>query len=306
MDPTREFELWPHGDRAIYQTFDRIFGCAGHGWANLQSAHLNLPFADDDEFGRLHAAVRAVLPLLPAIAAASPFLEGRHPGRLDERLAVYATNARRVPSVTGAVIPEPVFGRADYEAMLGTIYDDLAPLDPDAMLRHEWVNARGAIARFDRMAVEIRVLDVQECPRADIAIAHATSRVLERLCAPDPPLQRRLRALDTQRLARLLRETVRAGGDAAVDDRDYLTALGLEPVPRPAREVWRSLIERDVASAPAPDDALETLGVLIEEGCLAERLLRRIGDRPDRSALRGVYGELAECLTAGRLLRVAR
>jgi hypothetical protein len=32
------------------------------------------------------------------------------------------------------------------------------------VLRHEWVNARGAIARFDRSAIEIRVLDVAECP----------------------------------------------------------------------------------------------------------------------------------------------
>ncbi|MHC4769007.1 MAG: glutamate-cysteine ligase family protein, partial [Planctomycetota bacterium] len=71
MDPTRELRIWPHSGRLIYQTFDRIFDCRGHGWANLQSTHLNLPFANDDEFGRLHAAVRAILPILPALAASS-------------------------------------------------------------------------------------------------------------------------------------------------------------------------------------------------------------------------------------------
>ena len=50
------------------------------------------------------------------------------------------------------------------------MYDDIAPLDPDAVLQHEWLNARGAIARFDRNTIELRVLDVQECPRADLAI----------------------------------------------------------------------------------------------------------------------------------------
>ena len=90
MDPAREFELWPHGDREIYAAFDRIFDCRGHGWANLQSMHLNLPFADDDEFGRLHAAIRALLPLLPALAASSPFADGHARG-----LARYAP--RRVP-----------------------------------------------------------------------------------------------------------------------------------------------------------------------------------------------------------------
>src|SRR5690606_17796342 len=45
MDPRADTRLWPHGDATIYQTYDRIFGCQGHGWSNLQSMHLNLPFA---------------------------------------------------------------------------------------------------------------------------------------------------------------------------------------------------------------------------------------------------------------------
>src|SRR5690606_24950039 len=45
MDPG-DVELGPHGTRVIDEAFDRIFSCKGHGWANLQSAHLNLPFAD--------------------------------------------------------------------------------------------------------------------------------------------------------------------------------------------------------------------------------------------------------------------
>ena len=45
MDPDLDTRLWPHGDRSIYAAYDRIFGCRGHGWSNLQSAHLNLPFA---------------------------------------------------------------------------------------------------------------------------------------------------------------------------------------------------------------------------------------------------------------------
>jgi carboxylate-amine ligase len=55
MDPCREAKLWPHGQRTIYETYHRIFNCEGHGWTNLQSCHLNLPFNGSDEFGRLHA-----------------------------------------------------------------------------------------------------------------------------------------------------------------------------------------------------------------------------------------------------------
>ena len=53
MDPFRETQLWPHDYSAIYESFNRIFDCRGHGWSNLQSIHLNLPFADEDEFIRL-------------------------------------------------------------------------------------------------------------------------------------------------------------------------------------------------------------------------------------------------------------
>src|SRR5690606_31495935 len=52
MDPDRELRLWPHDNDVIYRTLDRIFDCRGHGWANLQSTHINLPFCGDEEFGR--------------------------------------------------------------------------------------------------------------------------------------------------------------------------------------------------------------------------------------------------------------
>ena len=71
MDPCTEARLWPHGQRTIYETYHKIFNCEGHGWTNLQSCHLNLPFNGSEEFGRLHAAIRLVLPLIPAIAAST-------------------------------------------------------------------------------------------------------------------------------------------------------------------------------------------------------------------------------------------
>jgi gamma-glutamyl:cysteine ligase YbdK (ATP-grasp superfamily) len=104
MDPDRELRLWPHENDVIYQTFDRIFDCRGHGWSNLQSMHINLPFSNDEEFGRLHAAMRMILPLLPALAASSPLVEGKLTGLMDTRVDVYRTNARRIPRAVG---PEP-------------------------------------------------------------------------------------------------------------------------------------------------------------------------------------------------------
>ena len=53
---------------------------------------------------------------------------------------------------------------------------------PKAMLQDEWLNSRGAVARFEPgNTIEIRVLDVQECPQADVAICALIADVLERL-----------------------------------------------------------------------------------------------------------------------------
>ena len=105
-------QLRPHEGAEIYQTFDRVFHCRTHGWANVQSVHLNLPFHGDEEFARLHAAVRIVLPLLPALAASSPVLAGKYSGLMDTRMMLYAEHCRAMKSLTGNLIPEPVFDEA--------------------------------------------------------------------------------------------------------------------------------------------------------------------------------------------------
>jgi len=301
MDPATETRLWPHDAGPIYATFDRIFGCRGHGWSNLQSAHLNLPFGDDREFHRLHAAIRVVLPLLPALAASSPVVEGRPTGLLDNRLAFYRTNSARVPSVAGQVVPEPLGSRAAYEEeILGRIYRDLGPLDPEGVLRYEWANARGAIARFDRNAIEIRVLDAQERPEADLAIAAAASGLVKRLAAEGDP--GRLDAVPTGGLAAALLAVAKDGERSVLRDPAWLRALGLpDRGPLAAGEAWRGLLEGLSPSPLAPASPWrEALALVLEQGPLARRILRALGPGPDRPRLRAVYGALADALAAGR------
>jgi gamma-glutamyl:cysteine ligase YbdK (ATP-grasp superfamily) len=114
MNPARDTQLWPHEYNQVYAAFDHIFGCKGHGWSNLQCVHINLPFRGDNEFGRLHAAIRLLLPLIPALAASSPILDGRLTGLLDSRMHYYRENQKKIPAITGRVIPEPVFTRLDF------------------------------------------------------------------------------------------------------------------------------------------------------------------------------------------------
>jgi gamma-glutamyl:cysteine ligase YbdK (ATP-grasp superfamily) len=299
MDPARETQLFAGEYGAVYRAFDRIFDCAGHGWSNLQSVHVNLPFASPDEFGRLHAAIRLVLPILPALAASSPYAEGRATGLADTRLEHYRRNARRVPSVTGCVIPEPVFTPEAYERdILQRIYADLAAHDPEGMLRHEWVNARGAIARFDRGAIEIRVLDTGDCPRVDVAIAAGAIALISALVCDELSPQRVQRGFETERLAAIFLDAMRRGERAVVRDGAYLRALGLDGSARSAGELWSALLEGPLAPLVLADHA-KLLSAVARKGCLAHRLGARLGPDPDRASLRAAYRELCAGLARG-------
>jgi len=296
MNPQRDTALW---DGDIYRAYDRIYDCRGHGWANLQSMHVNLPFADDAQFARLHAAIRLVLPLLPALAASSPIAEGSQRGLLDFRLDAYRRICAITPSVAGRVIPDTVETQAEYDAkILRPMYAEIARHDPEGVLRHEWLNSRGAIARFDRAAIEIRVVDVQECPAADVAIAGATAAIVKLLYDERyAPLDEQ-QAIATDVLHDLLLATIRDADRAVIDDAEYLHALGMPMSRCIARDVWASLL----AGADDPHawwrPAIDTI---LREGPLARRILRAIGTGADPDRLRTVYAGLCQCLEDGRM-----
>ncbi len=303
MDPATQTQLWPHGNAAVYRAYDRIFGCSAHGWANLQSTHINLPFADEAEFARLHAAVRVVLPIIPALAASSPYAEGRAVGPLDYRMHVYASNSARVPSLAGDVVPEPVSSRAEYEQrILQPMYRDIASLDPDGVLQHEWLNSRGAIARFSRDAIEIRVMDVQECPLADVALAGLVIDVVRAMYEERFAPLASQHAVSQAVLARVLQACIDKADRAAIAEPEYLRIFGIDRAERSAGALWASLAQRLDASG-AEHQALWAVPVdlVLSRGPLARRLLEALGSQPSRAKLRLVYARLCQGLGAGRM-----
>lgn len=303
MNPDRDTKLWPHGDDTIYRAYDRIFGCQGHGWSNLQSMHINMPFEDDAQFGRLHAAIRVVLPLLPALAASTPFLDGKNTGLLDARIDAYERNQRRVPSITGRVIPEAVRSNAQYQSViLEPMYRDIAPHDPDGILPFEWLNSRGAIARFDRQAIEIRLIDTQEQPGADLAIATLVISVVERLYRGADAALDAADALDTDALKDILRLCVERGENARIDNAAYLRVFGITDASMTAGDVWRALAQGSQRQI-APHRA--ALDVILNEGTLASRLVRSVGGDVNASTLLATYRRLCDCLAHGRMFHAA-
>jgi hypothetical protein len=241
---------------------------------------------------------------MPFVAAVSDGAKG--PG-LDNRLLAYRGNAKRVPSVTGSVVPERVRTRAEYRHdILARIYDDLAPYDPEGVLRHEWVNARGAIARMGRGSIEIRVIDSQECATSDVAVVAAVTGAVRFLA--DGPLAHPGSAdgIDMDTLVDVLERCIWQGERAYVDDLGYRAVLGMESRAAPtAKDVWRHLIDVGAGTDPVSEEWQESFEALLEEGPLARRILDALGEASGGAQLRGrlmsVYGRLADCLSRGEV-----
>jgi carboxylate-amine ligase len=303
MDPLKETKIWPHENNEVYSIYNKIFDCRGHGWSNLQSTHLNLPFYDDEEFAKLHAAIRLVLPILPALCASSPILDGKLTGLLDTRLTYYKSNQAKIPSITGKVIPEAIFSKRNY---LNSIYEkikaDIAPYDPEGDMNPIWVNSRGAIPRFDRGSIEIRIMDIQECPAADIATLTLVIETIKALTAGEFIELEAQMKWKTEVLAQLLDSTIGKGHEAVIDHSEYLGIFDFPEKKGTAGELWRHIQDQLLTSG---NDQLEKVNaelmVVLKKGPLAHRMVQAIGDDSSKENISRVYRQLCECLAANKM-----
>lgn len=301
FDPFTETVIWPHEHNEVYALYNRIFDCRGHGWSNLQSTHLNLPFANDQEFGRLHSAIRMVLPIIPALSASSPILDGKPTGLMDSRMEAYLHHQERLPQLMGSLIPEAVFTQEDYYR---TVFDPigraLAPFDTGHVMDHHFANSRGAIARFDRGAIEIRVVDVQECPGADLAIAEMIVAALKAMVEGRWVSNYLQRAWHESDLLALFKDVIKDAGQATIVNKDFLIMFGLMREKATAQELWQHLFT-ELQDELSPG-ARERITHILTHGCLARRILKHAGPDPSAASITAVYRELAACLNDDRML----
>jgi carboxylate-amine ligase len=303
MNPYQETALWPHGSNEIYAAYNRIFNCEGHGFANLQVTHLNLPFANDEQFAKLHAAIRLLLPIIPAIAASTPIIDSQITGFIDTRLDFYRQNQKKIPSITGEVIPETILSQKEYqEKILNPMYQEISVYDSEKILQEEWLNSRGAIARFDRNTIEIRIIDVQECPIVEMAILGLIVAVLKMLIFSEKWLAYAEQITYSQsKLVTLFLDCVKTGLDTPILEKDYLQIFGLSTEKITVRDLWKHIVE-EVSHQNVLDKQQEIIiKTILERGNLAERILQAAGKNPSREQLQTIYDKLASCLNEGEM-----
>jgi gamma-glutamyl:cysteine ligase YbdK (ATP-grasp superfamily) len=282
-----ETSVWPHRHRKIYQEYSKVFNLKQHGWLNIQSFHLNLPYSNEEKGILLHNLLAGLCAYLPAISASSPICEGAIGPDVDNRLYFYKVNQLEVPSVTGEVIPEPISSFDQYRKEVIRQYSqDLAKAGAGKrILFKEWVNSRGVIFRFDRKALEVRVIDEQECVKSDVALSCFIRAALRGLIAE------RIEPLPHQLLVRDFNSVMAKGLNAKV----------LHPNGETARQVCQHLF--NLALENAEEDEKKYLWIVkkrIESGNLSElireRVLRKSQKADFKEAILSVYSTLIKCL----------
>jgi glutathione synthase/RimK-type ligase-like ATP-grasp enzyme/gamma-glutamyl:cysteine ligase YbdK (ATP-grasp superfamily) len=294
--------LWTRSGLRIYTTYAQIFDIRTHGWMNVHATHLNLPFGDERETMAMHTAAAMVLPYLPALAASSPVHDGVLQPYADARLAWILQHQSRIPETAGRLVPEYVDSFSSYRRdIMQPMYAALDDYPHSEPIRQEFLNSRGAVLRFGRRALEIRVLDTQECVKLDVAIAVFTRAVLRQLTAD--VLSGAIEPPPHDSLVADFEACVAAGSAAVVRAPHLVGDCGGEPCVG-VRTVLDALMERARRTVTDEDAGyLELVDDIIVRGTLSERIRARLeplagSGEPFMAGLREVYAELAACLVS--------
>jgi carboxylate-amine ligase len=228
------------------------------------------------------------------LCASSPILEGTHTGFKDSRLEYYKTNQKEIPEMTGLIIPERVFTKVDYYATIfEPIKKAIRPYDTNKILDHHFLNSRGAIARFDRNAIEIRLVDIQESPKADIAICALIIEVLKLLVNKKLGSIQQQKKWCKQELFDILNPAIKDAESFRVLNLDYLKLFSIIDTST-IQNIWKHLYE--MTKLNIHEAHHEALDVILTQGTLATRILKAIGNDYSKQNITKVYTQLAQCL----------
>lgn len=252
MHPLLRLEMtgvWDHEEGEIYREYDRLFNIRQHGWLNIQALQINLSYRNEDDLVSMYNRIRALIPFLVALSAASPIVEGKRTGMMDSRLFYYRKNQERIPEICNGIIPERISSLREHRGIQEAIFSKLKA-EGAAILCREWLDSRGVIVRFSRHCLEIKAMDEQECVRSDMAIL---SLLLPLLRCRELDLEE-----DRKELLGLLEHAIADGTDALRDELMGLYSKAMAHANREERHYLPFVLDR------------------IEQGSLAEVIDRQM------------------------------
>jgi len=290
MHPLLKLEdtsIWPHSSQDI-EEYRKIFNLKSHSWLNIQSFQLNLPYFNEKNGINLYNTLAHVCAYLPAISASSPIYESQLGPNIDNRLYHYKMMMQEIPSMVGDVVPEHISSFRQFQTEVVNRYSqDLANAGAGKeILYKEWANLRSVIFRFKREAIEIKIMDEQECIKSDVALScfiRATVRGL--LAEKREPPPHHLLVNDYNSIVK-----------------NGLSAKVLHPHGETARQVCQHFFS--LASEYAEKNEKKYLWIIkkrIEEGNLSELIRNRVLTKAQKTtfteAVVSVYLKLVKCLS---------
>ena len=283
-----ETSIWPHSNQETVQEYAKMFNLKCHGWRNIQSFQVNLPYLNEKQGVTIFNALTHLCAYLPAIAASSPFCEGKLTPYVDSRLYNYKDNMKETPSIAGDVVPEYISSFEQYRREgFGKYSKDLAKAGAGEILTNaEWLNQRGIIFKFSREAIEVRIMDEQECIKSDVALSCFTRATVRGLIAENTEFPQH------QLLVNDYNAIIRNG----------LQAQTQHPQGKTAKEVCQYFF--NIASKHADANEKKYLWIIkkrIEEGNLSEIIRKRVEIKAQKTtskeAIVSIYQQLAKALS---------
>jgi len=290
MHPLLDVEdtsIWAHSRYDLIQKLERIFNLRYQGWLNTQSFQINFPYYNQIWAIALFNALTHLSSYLPAISASSPICGGVLSPNVDTRLPFFKKRTKELPSIVGDVIPDYITSFDEYrETVIDTISRDLVNAGVDyKMINAEWMNERGIVLRFSRCAIEVRIIDEQECIKSDVALSCFIRATVRGLIAENVKLH------PHKSLIKDYNSVVKYGLEAAVE----------HPFGRTAKEVCQHFFK--IAAEQADTNERKYLWIVrrrIEEGNLSglirKRVLAKAKKTTFKEAVTSVYSQLAKAL----------
>jgi gamma-glutamyl:cysteine ligase YbdK (ATP-grasp superfamily) len=237
----------------------------------------------------LHNALNHLCAYLPAIAASSPICEGKFTAYTDSRLHFYPLKTTEIPSIAGDVVPGYITSFKQFRREVIDQYSqDLvnAGVVSKDLLYADHMNQRALRFRFAREAIEVRVMDEQDCIQSDVAFSCFIRASIRGLLADEVDLP------SHQLLVNDYNEILKNGLRAEVS----------HPRGKTARQVCQYFF--DLASEYAEKSEKKYLWVVrkrIENGSLSDVIRERVLAKAQKSAFReaivSIYSDLIESLS---------
>jgi hypothetical protein len=149
------------------------------------------------------------------------------------------------------------------------------------------------------------VLDIQECPQADIAIGSLMVATLQSLCSEQWTSFEEQSVLPTEELASIFRSAI-ITGPATIVPSSIANHFGVFASSLTVGQLWQDLLLRLQSTTPLlSPDMVDNLNAILLQGTLSQRILANLDNDFSRTNLLRTYGDLSQCLQQGEIFATA-